>query len=204
MRLTEEQARGILELRLQRLTGLERDKIQAELTELAEQDRASCSTSSARASAPHGDDARGADRGAQASSPSPRLTESSTREADQDDESLIEPRGDGRHRHPRRLHQAHAARDLPRAESRRQGRTARRRAARTSSPRSFNAHTHHRCCSSPRAARSTGEGLAPAGGRRRTRKGRALINLLPELGERHDHHRPAAAGGRERCGRACT
>ena len=35
VRLTEAQARGILELRLQRLTGLERDKIQAELAEVA-------------------------------------------------------------------------------------------------------------------------------------------------------------------------
>ncbi len=37
VRLTDAQARGILELRLARLTGLERDKIQAELTEVAEQ-----------------------------------------------------------------------------------------------------------------------------------------------------------------------
>ena len=35
MRLTEDQARGILELRLQRLTGLEREKIPGELTEVA-------------------------------------------------------------------------------------------------------------------------------------------------------------------------
>ena len=35
VRLTEEQARGILELRLQRLTGLEREKIQEEMTEVA-------------------------------------------------------------------------------------------------------------------------------------------------------------------------
>ncbi len=35
MRLTEAQARGILELRLARLTGLEREKIQAELAEVA-------------------------------------------------------------------------------------------------------------------------------------------------------------------------
>ncbi|MDB5411812.1 MAG: gyrase subunit, partial [Rubritepida sp.] len=34
MRLTEAQARGILELRLQRLTGLEREKIDAEITEV--------------------------------------------------------------------------------------------------------------------------------------------------------------------------
>ena len=36
VRLTEEQARGILELRLQRLTGLERDKITGELGEVGE------------------------------------------------------------------------------------------------------------------------------------------------------------------------
>ncbi len=35
IRLTEAQARGILELRLARLTGLERDKIQEELGEVA-------------------------------------------------------------------------------------------------------------------------------------------------------------------------
>ena len=39
VRLTEAQARGILELRLARLTGLERDKIQAELQEVADQHR---------------------------------------------------------------------------------------------------------------------------------------------------------------------
>ena len=39
MRLTEEQARGILELRLARLTGLEREKIQQELTEVAQRMR---------------------------------------------------------------------------------------------------------------------------------------------------------------------
>ena len=38
VRLTEEQARGILELRLQRLTGLEREKIQEEMTEVAGED----------------------------------------------------------------------------------------------------------------------------------------------------------------------
>ena len=39
VRLTEAQARGILELRLQRLTGLERDKIQSELAEVGERIR---------------------------------------------------------------------------------------------------------------------------------------------------------------------
>mgnify|MGYP003117395006 FL=1 len=36
LRLSEAQARAILELRLHRLTGLERDKIASELTELGE------------------------------------------------------------------------------------------------------------------------------------------------------------------------
>ena len=39
VRLTEAQARGILDLRLQRLTGLEREKIQADLTEVGGQIR---------------------------------------------------------------------------------------------------------------------------------------------------------------------
>ena len=37
-RLSEAQAKGILALQLQRLTGLERDKLSAELEELAAQD----------------------------------------------------------------------------------------------------------------------------------------------------------------------
>ena len=39
VRLTDEQARGILDLRLQRLTGLEREKIQEEMSEVAAQIR---------------------------------------------------------------------------------------------------------------------------------------------------------------------
>jgi len=37
VRLTDEQARGILEIRLQRLTGLEREKIHADLTKIGEE-----------------------------------------------------------------------------------------------------------------------------------------------------------------------
>ena len=39
VRLTDEQARGILEIRLQRLTGLEREKIHADLTKIGEKIR---------------------------------------------------------------------------------------------------------------------------------------------------------------------
>ena len=48
MRLTDEQARGILELRLQRLTGLEREKIQAGDDGGRRRRSASCWRSSAR------------------------------------------------------------------------------------------------------------------------------------------------------------
>ena len=48
-RLSEAQARAILDLRLQRLTGLERDKIADELQELAKQINDVSRTSSARA-----------------------------------------------------------------------------------------------------------------------------------------------------------
>ncbi len=66
VRLTEAQARGILELRLQRLTGLERDKIQAEMTEVAAKIRDLLDILGS-APAPHGGDARGT-----AAAPAPR------------------------------------------------------------------------------------------------------------------------------------
>ena len=50
-RLSEEQARAILDLRLQRLTALGRDEIADELKKLGKRDRATISTSCARAPA---------------------------------------------------------------------------------------------------------------------------------------------------------
>ena len=108
MRLTDAQARGILELRLARLTGLERDKIQAELkprwpskiTELLEiigsrPRRLEVMRRRTRRSSGH-------------EIATPRMTAIVDAVADQDDESLIEPGSDGGHHHPRRLHQADA------------------------------------------------------------------------------------------------
>ena len=127
MRLTEAQARGILELRLARLTGLEREKIQAELAEVGGADPRAAGHPRQLSAAPRGD-ARRAGRGARGD----RLAAADAivdarrrpgrREADR-------AGADGRHHHPRRLHQAHPARDLPRAESRR-ARPHRRRHAR--------------------------------------------------------------------------
>ena len=58
IRLTEAQARGILELRLARLTGLEREKIQAELTEVAGRDHRAAGDPGQPAAAARGDPRR--------------------------------------------------------------------------------------------------------------------------------------------------
>ncbi|MBR0671337.1 DNA gyrase subunit A [Roseomonas soli] len=89
VRLTEDQARGILELRLQRLTGLEREKITAELGEVGEKIRdlldilgsyiRRMEVMSAELLA------------VRAKIASPRLTQIVEGIADVDDESLIEP-----------------------------------------------------------------------------------------------------------------
>ena len=60
VRLTEEQARGILEMRLQRLTGLEREKIQAGTGKDRRRDPRAAGHPQL-ASAPHGSDARRTD-----------------------------------------------------------------------------------------------------------------------------------------------
>lgn len=89
VRLTEAQARGILELRLQRLTGLERDKINAELDEVAARIRELLEILSSH---PRRMELMAEElmavRGQIASS---RLSEIVDGIADQDDESLVEP-----------------------------------------------------------------------------------------------------------------
>ncbi|WP_376100449.1 DNA gyrase subunit A [Roseomonas sp. CCTCC AB2023176] len=89
VRLTEEQAKGILELRLQRLTGLEREKIAAELDEVGGRIREFLEIlgSRVRRMEVMTEELR-AVRGQIAS---PRQTEIVDGVADQDDESLIEP-----------------------------------------------------------------------------------------------------------------
>ena len=89
VRLTEAQARGILELRLHRLTGLEQEKITGELDEVAERIRELLHILSSR---PRRMELMSEEllavRGQIASS---RLSEIMDGIADQDDESLIEP-----------------------------------------------------------------------------------------------------------------
>ena len=89
VRLTEEQARGILELRLQRLTGLERDKITNELGTVGEtiKDLLDILGSRPRRMEVIRDELLAI----RAQIASPRLTRIDDAAADLDDESLIEP-----------------------------------------------------------------------------------------------------------------
>ena len=89
VRLTEEQARGILELRLQRLTGLEREKIVAELGEVGGRIRELLEILASR---PRRMEVMDQElRAIRAEIASPRMTEIVDGIADVDDESLIEP-----------------------------------------------------------------------------------------------------------------
>ena len=89
VRLTEEQARGILELRLQRLTGLEREKIVAELGEVGGRIRELLEILASR---PRRLEVMDQElREIRAEIASPRMTEIMDGIADVDDESLIEP-----------------------------------------------------------------------------------------------------------------
>jgi len=89
VRLTEAQARGILELTLRRLTGLERDKIQAELDEIAASIRELLEILSSRPRRMELMTQELSEVRAQIAVP--RMTDIVDGLADQDDESLIEP-----------------------------------------------------------------------------------------------------------------
>jgi DNA gyrase subunit A len=89
VRLTEEQAKGILELRLQRLTGLEREKINAELAEVGATIRELLEILGSHIR--RMEIMREELLAVRAQIAVPRMTEIVDGVADQDDESLIEP-----------------------------------------------------------------------------------------------------------------
>ncbi|MCX7932338.1 MAG: DNA gyrase subunit A, partial [Rhodovarius sp.] len=89
VRLTEAQARGILELRLQRLTGLEREKIAAELAEVGETIRNLLDILGSRSR--RMDVMREELLAVRAEIATPRLTSIEEGPVELDDESLIEP-----------------------------------------------------------------------------------------------------------------
>jgi DNA gyrase subunit A len=180
VRLTDEQARGILDLRLQRLTGLEREKIQQEMIEVAARigDLLDILASHPRRMELMRDELAKA----RAEIASPRMTEIADAAADQDDESLIEP-GQMVVTITRDGFIKRTTLETFRAQNRGgRGRSGASTRGDDIVTRSFNAHTHQWVLffsSGGKAFREKVWRLPEAGP---TAKGRALVNLLPELG----------------------
>ncbi|MDE2006398.1 MAG: DNA gyrase subunit A [Rhodospirillales bacterium] len=180
VRLTEAQAEGILELRLQRLTGLEREKIENELTEVAARIRELLDI---LASHPRRMEVMREELlAARAVLASPRLTSIEDADADQDDESLIEP-GQMVVTITRDGFIKRTPLETYRAQNRGgRGRTGAGTRGDDIVTRSFNAHTHQWVLFFSSGGKAFREKVwrlpeaAPAA------KGRALVNLLPELG----------------------
>jgi DNA gyrase subunit A len=180
VRLTEEQARGILNLTLQRLTGLEREKIHAEMTEVSAKiaDLLDIIGSHVRRL----EVMRAELQTVRAEIASPRLTSITEGIADQDDESLVEPG-----QMVVTLTRDGFIKRTPLETFRAQNRGGRGRSAAATRgddvvTRVFNAHTHQWVLffsTTGLAFREKVWKLPEAGP---TAKGRALVNLLPELG----------------------
>jgi len=180
VRLTEEQARGILELRLQRLTGLERDKIHTEMHEVAVR---IAELLEIIGSHPRRMEVMREELATvRAELASPRQTSIVDALADQDDESLIEPG-----QMVVTLTRDGFIKRTPLETFRAQNRGGRGRSATSTRgddivTRSLNAHTHQWVLffsSGGKAFREKVWHLPEAG---TAAKGRALVNLLPELG----------------------
>jgi DNA gyrase subunit A len=180
VRLTESQARGILELRLQRLTGLERDKIDQELREVATK---IAELLDIIASRPRRMEVMREElTRVRAEIASDRLTAIVDNVADQDDESLIEP-GQMVVTITRDGFIKRTPLDIFRAQNRGgRGRTAAGTRGDDIVARSFNAHTHQWVLFFSSGGKAFREKVWRLPEASPTAKGRALINLLPELG----------------------
>jgi DNA gyrase subunit A len=180
VRLTEEQARGILELRLQRLTGLEREKIQAEMTEVAGKIRELLDIlgSRIRRMEVMAEELRAA----RAAIASPRMTDIADAPADQDDESLIEP-GQMVVTITRDGFIKRTSLETYRAQNRGgRGRSGAGTRGDDIVTRSFNGHTHQWVLFFSSGGKAFREKVWKLPEAAPTAKGRALVNLLPELG----------------------
>jgi len=180
VRLTEEQARGILELRLSRLTGLERDKIVAEMGDVA-----TAIGSLLEIIGSHIRRMEVMREELVALRPdlaSPRLTQIVDGLADQDDESLIEPG-----QMVVTLTRDGFIKRTPLETFRQQNRGGRGRSAASTRgddivTRSFNAHTHQWVLFFSSGGKAFREKVWKLPEASPTAKGRALVNMLPELG----------------------
>ncbi len=178
--LTDAQARGILELRLARLTGLEREKIESELTEVAERIKEFLDIISSRIR--RLEVMREEFLAAREKIASPRRSTIEDIDSDLDDESLIEP-GQMVVTITRDGFIKRTPLDVFRAQNRGgRGRSAAATRGDDIVTRSFNAHTHQFVLFFTSGGKVFREKIwrLPEGGA--TGKGRALINLLPELG----------------------
>ncbi|BAK84856.1 DNA gyrase subunit A [Komagataeibacter medellinensis] len=178
--LTEAQARGILELRLQRLTGLERDKIQQELSEVAVKinDLLEIIASRPRRL----EVMRNELVAIRAEIATPRATDIADYAGDQTDESLIEP-GQMVVTITREGFIKRTPLDVFRAQNRGgRGRTAAGRRGDDIIVRSFNAHTHQWVLFFSSGGKAYREKVWRLPEASPTAKGRALVNLLPDLG----------------------
>ncbi len=180
VRLTEAQARGILELRLARLTGLEREKIQADLTVVAAEIRALLKVLDSRIR--RLEVMRQELLAVREEIASPRLTRIGEAVGDQNDESLIEPgqmvvtiTRDGfiKRTTLETFRQQHRGG---------RGRTAAGTRGDDVVIRSFNAHTHQWVLFFSSGGKAYREKVWRLPEASPTAKGRALVNLLPDLG----------------------
>ncbi len=181
MRLTDAQARGILELRLARLTGLEREKIQSELTEVAARITELLDIIGSRIR--RLEVMREELIAARAKIASPRKSTIEDLDTDQDDESLIEP-GQMVVTLTRDGFIKRTTLETFRAQNRGgRGRSATSTRGDDVVTRSFNAHTHQFVLFFSSGGKAFREKVWRLPEATTTAKGRALINLLPELGK---------------------
>ena len=180
VRLTDEQARGILDLRLQRLTGLEREKIQEEMGEVAAKIGELLAILASRPR--RMEVMREELLKARTAIDLPRMTDIIEADSDQDDESLIEP-GQMVVTITRDGFIKRTTLETFRAQNRGgRGRSGASTRGDDIVTRSFHAHTHQWVLffsSGGKAFRQKVWRLPETGP---TAKGRALVNLLPELG----------------------
>ena len=178
--LTEAQARGILELRLARLTGLEREKIQAELAEVAEKIKEYLDIIGSRIRRLEVMQAEIA--AAREKIADPRKSSIEDVDADLDDESLIEPG-----QMVITLTRDGFIKRTPLEVFRQQNRGGRGRSAAATRgddivTRSFNAHTHQFVLFFSTGGKVYREKVWRLPEAAANTKGRALVNLLPDLG----------------------
>jgi DNA gyrase subunit A len=180
VRLTEEQARGILEITLRRLTGLEREKIHADLAEIGKQIQELLELLASHVR--RMEVMREELVAARTEIARPRMTDIIDALADQDDESLVEP-GQMVVTITRDGFIKRTTLETFRAQNRGgRGRSGASTRGDDIVTRSFNAHTHQFVLFFSSGGKAFREKVwrLPEGGA--TGKGRALVNLLPELG----------------------